>query len=224
MPVVPLPMAVVGTFEVGVHLDSVVVQPKFTWTPTHEPFLKDSRRLSLSQKQPHGMELLSIIRVIAPTHMNRQDYPYCRLDRTIVITTNEEPTPDKDDSDFDMDEGDNNAIYVLEANSREERDWLVNSLKLIVARLASIIIVRDEAMLLEFFTPFAGMMLHEELMVQQEEEDEEEEALLLRDDMEDCSARSTFSRTGKVQLVSPVIQPSMGANGQVQFVSYATGR
>lgn len=135
------PVAVTGAFEVGAHLDNVVVQPKFTWSPAYEPHL-DNRKIRLSGAEPHSIELLSIIRVVKPTKLNRRLYPFARLDRTFCITTNDEQFP----------------YLVLEAASTRERDWMVKALKIIVARLASIIIVRDEAMLMEFFTPYAALM------------------------------------------------------------------
>eukprot|EP00934_Nitzschia_sp_Nitz4_P003319 Nitzschia sp. Nitz4//scaffold159_size51929//6639//8448//NITZ4_006872-RA/size51929-augustus-gene-0.74-mRNA-1//1//CDS//3329537553//3309//frame0 len=135
------PAAVTGTFEVGAHLDSVVVQPKFTWSPCYEPNL-DNRRIRLSGAEPHSIELLSIIRVVKPTSLNRRLYPFARLDRTCCITTNDENFP----------------YLVFEAPTTQERDWMVKALKMIVARLASIIIVRDESLLLEFFTPYAALM------------------------------------------------------------------
>ena len=136
-----VPTAVSAVFEVGAHLDNLVVQPKFTWSPTYEPDL-DQKKIQLSRSEPISLELLSIIRVVRPTRLNRRLYPFARLDRTLCITTNAEDYP----------------YLVFEAPSQQERDWLVNALKMIVARLASIIIVRDEAMLLEFFTPYSALM------------------------------------------------------------------
>jgi len=88
---------------------------------------------------------LSIIRVNKACAYQRWDqnrYPYARLDRTCVVSTNDT----------------NHSTIVLEARSSQERDWLVFSLKLIVARLASIIITRDEDMLHEFFSPYSALM------------------------------------------------------------------
>jgi hypothetical protein len=149
-------MAVHGVFEVGAHLEHMVVQPKFTWSPIVQPDLQDKRRIVLNESQPNSVELLSIIRVNKPNGstmstlpvddnsctIDRRLYPFARLDRTVCITTNDVLHPQ----------------LVLEAPSRAERDWLVVALKLIVARLASIIIVRDEEMLLEFFSPYSALM------------------------------------------------------------------
>jgi hypothetical protein len=148
----PSPVAVHGVFEVGAHLDNMVVQPKFTWSPVLQPNLEEGRKILLSGSQPHSVELLSIIRVNKPSPTtapsitgsgwDRSRYPFCRLDRTLCVTTNDLAHP----------------YLVFEARSPSERDWLVVALKLIVARLASIIIVRDEDMLLEFFSPYSALM------------------------------------------------------------------
>lgn len=147
-------MAVQGAFEVGAHLETTVVQPKFTWSPILQPSMHDRRKLVLSESAPNSVELLSIIRVNKPMFLDRVRYPFCRLDRAICITTNDLIHP----------------FVVLEASSPSERDRLVVALKLIVARLASIIIVRNEEMLLEFFSPYSAL-----LQLEDEEDDEDDD-------------------------------------------------
>jgi len=103
------------------------------------------RELFLSGSAPPQVELLSIIRVnkaSSTTDLDKNLYPYARSDRTCIVSTNDTQHP----------------TIVLEARSSQERDWLVFSLKLIVARLASIIITRDEDMLHEFFSPYSALM------------------------------------------------------------------
>ncbi|OEU23412.1 hypothetical protein FRACYDRAFT_267519 [Fragilariopsis cylindrus CCMP1102] len=139
----------------------MVVQPKFSWSPVVQPNLSSSnnnattnrtnnnrqrRELLLSGSAPPQVELLSIIRVNIPTQLDRKMYPYARLDRVCCITTNDTNYPS----------------IVLECPSEGERDWLVFILKLMVARLASIIITRDEEMLHEFFSPYSALMQLEE--------------------------------------------------------------
>lgn len=131
----PTPIAVHGAFEVGAHIEQTVVQPKFTWTPLVQPNFDDDdddeeavsmkpirksrrRELFLSGSAPPQVELLSIIRVHKPTRIDRNQYPYARLDRVCCVKTNDSTYPD----------------IVFEARSTKERDWLVFSLKLIVAR------------------------------------------------------------------------------------------
>ena len=146
------PISVQGAFEVGAHLEQMVVQPKFTWTPTVQPNRlsedpeANHRELFLSGSSPPQVELLSIIRVNTAMELDRNLYPYARLERTCIVTTNDKKHP----------------TIVLEARSIQERDWLVFSLRLIVARLASIIITRDEDMLHEFFSPYSALMRLEE--------------------------------------------------------------
>lgn len=177
------PISVNCAFEVGAHLDNLVVQPKFTWSPTYEPHLPQ-RRIQLSGAEPDSIELLSIIRVVKPTHLNRNLYPYARLDRTCCITTNDEEFP----------------YLVFEAPSTRERDWLVNAMKMIVARLASIIIVRDEAMLLEFFTPYAALM-HLEPPPK-------------------SSSKTQSTQKDDDETAAPALDP----NGELQLVSYGGGK
>lgn len=207
----PCPKACHGVFEVGAHLDHMVVQPKFTWSPVLQPNLEEDRKILLSGSQPHSVELLSIIRVNTPSPdqrpslsgggWNRSLYPFCRLDRTLCVTTN------------DL----NHPYLVFEARSQTERDWLVVALKLIVARLASIIIVRDEDMLLEFFSPYSALL--------QLEDDEDSD-----DELEDtaapgkrASARNAMDTLtlGKKRHRSPVqtIVRDDGEDGDRQDVS-----
>lgn len=177
------PMQVSATFEVGTHLDHKVVQPKLTWNACHSkgPAKK-------SQLESDWVELLSIIRVITPQTLNRKLYPFARTDRTLCIVANDHRNP----------------YLVFEAKSQEQRDWLVTALKMTVARLASIIIIKDEAMLLEFFSPYAALL---SLKEQEEGEEEEEEQT---DDEEDLALQEKnvdLDTNGELSLMatSPVL-------------------
>lgn len=154
-------MAVSATFEVGTHLDHKVVQPKLTWNPSNKQQPKKQ-----SQAESNWVELLSIIRVIVPQKLNRELYPFARTDRTLCIVANDNRNP----------------YLVFEAESKEQRDWLVTALKMTVARLASIIIIKDESMLLEFFSPYAALLsLREHETDDEDEEDLSEEDHLMQD-------------------------------------------
>eukprot|EP00980_Cylindrotheca_fusiformis_P008805 scaffold1870_cov104-Cylindrotheca_fusiformis.AAC.6 len=145
------PLAVGATFEVGTHLDQKVVQPKLSWTAVNKN--KDQKKKS--QVDSDWVELLSIIRVFTPQSLNRKMYPFARTDRTICIVAND----------------DRNPYLVFEAESTSQRDWLVTALKMTVARLASIIIVKDEKMLMEFFSPYAAIMNLKESEERERDED-----------------------------------------------------
>jgi hypothetical protein len=176
-PTLRAPLAVTGAFEVGAHLDQLVVQPKFTWSPAYEANL-ENRKFHLSGGEPDSIELLSIVRVVCPHSLDRKLYPFARIDRSCCISTNDEKFP----------------FLVFEAKSTPERDWLVTSLKMIVARLASIIIVRDEAMLQEFFSPYSALMSLADREVEEE-------------DYGNCDDG----------------HPSLEPNGELQLLSYNSG-
>lgn len=121
----------------GSRLYNRVIQPKFMWRENYQPNLLNHKRLGLSGKSPHSLDLLNMIRILKPTTLDRTMYPFAKIDRTFTILSH------------------TNENFVFEAASTEERDWLVHGLKLVVARLASMIIVGDEHMFVEFFSPWA---------------------------------------------------------------------
>jgi hypothetical protein len=131
------PVSVRGWFEMGSRLYNRVIQPKFMWRENYQPNLLNHKRLGLSGKSPHSLDLLNMIRILKPTTLDRTMYPFAKIDRTFTILSH------------------TNENFVFEAASTEERDWLVHGLKLVVARLASMIIVGDEHMFVEFFSPWA---------------------------------------------------------------------
>lgn len=173
-PTIRAPTTVTAAFEVGAHLDQMVVQPKFTWSQSYQPDLQ-KKRVSVSSTEPNSIDLLSIIRVLKPKKLDRTLYPFARLERTLCITTNDERYP----------------YLVFECPSPPEREWLVTSLKMVVARLASIIIVRDEAMLLEFFSPYAALFS------------------LADKELDDAGEKLVGDET-----------PSLNPNGELHLVSY----
>jgi hypothetical protein len=132
------PVAVKGWFEMGSRLYNRVIQPKFMWRENYQPDLLNHKRLGLSGRSPHSLDLLNMIRILKPTSLDRSACPFAKIDRTFTILSH------------------TNEQYVFEAASAEERDWLVHGLKLVVARLASMIIVGDDHMFVEFFSPWTS--------------------------------------------------------------------
>lgn len=127
-PAQPPPISVLGWFEYGSQLDNHIVFPKFVWRQSFRSGFKDVTRV------PNFIQLLTIICVVTPATLDRSLYPYARLDRSCRIRTHE------------------GQELVFEAPSKQARDMFVNRMKVLVARLASSVIVHDEAMLQEFFT------------------------------------------------------------------------
>jgi len=84
---------------------------------------------------PHYIPLLTIVGVFAPSTLDRSVYPFPRLDRSCCIRTHD------------------GREFVFEATCQQARDLFVKQLKVLVARLASSVIVHDEGMIREFFAP-----------------------------------------------------------------------
>jgi hypothetical protein len=131
------PVSVQGWFETGSRLQKALIHPKFMWRETYQPDI-ENRKLSMSCRAPASLDLFNIIRILKPSGIDRTDYPYAKLDHSFTIKNHD------------------GEVYLFEAKSTRERDWFVHGLKLLVARLASMIIVGDDQMFLEFFSPWAN--------------------------------------------------------------------
>ena len=129
------PVSVQCWFEMGSRLPNTLIHPKFMWRETYIPDI-DHRKLSESCRAPSALDILTMVRILIPTKLDRTAFPYAKLDHTFTIKTSKGKSP-----------------HVFEAQSTNERDWFVHGLKLVVARLASMIIVGDDQMFLEFFSP-----------------------------------------------------------------------
>lgn len=134
------PTLVEGWLEMGSRLQSKVVHPKFMWRELYQPALIH-RRLSKSCRTPESIDLLSIVRILKPEGFNREEYPFAKTNCSFSIFTH------------------SNERHVFEASSPEVRDWFAYGLKLVVARLASMIIVGDTQMFVEFFSPWDHLTL-----------------------------------------------------------------
>lgn len=112
-----------------------IVEPKIMWRDAYHPDLASQRKLNFSTTQgPHQICLLSICRVIEAKTIDRKKYPYAKKSCSFMIRTS-------DDEE-----------YVFEALNQKQRDHIVHTWKLVVARLASQAVVGDgEGMVGEFF-------------------------------------------------------------------------
>jgi len=137
----PTPLHAQAWFEMGTCLKSTLVQPKFMWRGAyHRPNDDDSSNSNRNIQgpafqTPHFVELLNIVRVIAPKSLDRNIHPFCRLTHAFTVSTSQDES------------------YLFEAATEEERNRFVLGLKLVVARLASKIIVGDKGVFNDFFTP-----------------------------------------------------------------------
>jgi hypothetical protein len=126
------PVCVKVWVEHGVYLnDGSFLLPKLTWLPAHEKKL-DSRMLNVSDNNPGCLELLDVCRVRECESIDRKLHPFARVDQSFVIQTQ-------------------NGKYMFEAQSKQERGRIVNGLKLTIARLASLLMLKDLRAVDEFF-------------------------------------------------------------------------
>merc|ERR1711935_141723 len=126
------PVCVNVWVESGVYLtDGSFLLPKLTWLPAHEKNL-DNRVLNISDKNPGSLELLDVCRVKECHAIDRKLHPFAHLDKSFVIQTQ-------------------NAKYIFETQSKQERSRVVNGLKLVIARLTSLLMLKDLRAVDEFF-------------------------------------------------------------------------
>ena len=118
--------------EHGVYLaDGTFLLPKLTWLPVHEGNLH-AKVLNTSGVTPGLLDLLDVCRVKEYETVNRKEYPFANPDRSFMIQTQ-------------------TGKYVFETQSKQERGRVVNGLKLVIARLASLLMLRDLRAVDEFF-------------------------------------------------------------------------
>ncbi len=126
------PVCVNVWVESGIYLtDGSFLLPKLTWLPAHEKNL-ENRELNVSDRSPGSLELLDVCRVKECQSIDRNLHPFANVERCFVIQTQ-------------------NARYVFEAQSKQEKGRVVNGLKLVIARLASLLMLKDLRAVDEFF-------------------------------------------------------------------------
>ena len=127
------PICVKVWIESGVYLvDGTFLLPKLTWVPLHEGNLH-SKVLNVAKDDPQRLDLLDVCRVRECETIDRRLHAFARHDRSFIIQTQSE-------------------VFLFEAQSTEERSRIVNGLKLVIARLASLLMLRDLRAVDEFFS------------------------------------------------------------------------
>eukprot|EP00550_Attheya_septentrionalis_P006170 CAMPEP_0198295036 /NCGR_PEP_ID=MMETSP1449-20131203/25447_1 /TAXON_ID=420275 /ORGANISM="Attheya septentrionalis, Strain CCMP2084" /LENGTH=708 /DNA_ID=CAMNT_0043995199 /DNA_START=224 /DNA_END=2347 /DNA_ORIENTATION=+ len=129
------PTCVKAWIELGARLKDHVVQPKFVWKDAYSTNdLAGRAQTGASTSLPLGsVELLDIARVLTSARVDRKKFPLANPSKSFIILTADQQR------------------LLFEVANQKERDKIVSGLKLIVARLASMIIVGDESLFDEFF-------------------------------------------------------------------------
>jgi len=118
--------------EAGIYLvDGTFLLPKLAWLPAHENNLH-SRVLNTAEDVPGFLDLLDVCRVKECESIDRNLHPFALVDRSFEIVTQ-------------------NGRHLFETQSKQERGRIVNGLKLTIARLASLLMLRDLRAVDEFF-------------------------------------------------------------------------
>jgi hypothetical protein len=128
------PLAVHAWVERGQRLQTIV-QPKFMWRSVH---LKKSKGNSIENPIISGIDLLDITRILKVEKIDRRRYPFAKPMHCFIIKTQ------KDEDLF------------FEAKSVLDRNRLVYSFKMIVARFGAKVIVADDSLFDEFFANQGG--------------------------------------------------------------------
>jgi hypothetical protein len=117
------PLCVKVWIESGVYLnDGTFLLPKLTWY----------KAAGGSDMALQTLDLLDICRIYPLRTVNRTRHPFALSQKSLAIET---PTD----------------TFVFQAQTTEERDRMVYGLKLVVARLASLLMLRDIRAAEEFF-------------------------------------------------------------------------
>ena len=112
--------------ESGLQLiDGSFLLPKLTW-------VKASEETGLNTRNLQKLDLLDICRIRPTERIDRAKHPFASKRDSFIIETQAD-------------------IHLFEAESPEERDRIVYGLKVVVARLASLLMLRDYRAAEEFF-------------------------------------------------------------------------
>lgn len=125
----------------GQRLRDRIILPKFVWmlvesTQTNSTLSSTTQKNSGTVKrqcdETYSVDLLDVCKVLNVHQLDRTRYPFARLHNTFLLRTMQED-------------------LIFEASSHEERNRLVQTLKHVVARFASKILLQDDSAIMEFF-------------------------------------------------------------------------
>jgi len=133
------PSAVKAWIEYGQQLRGKLIQPKYMWKPARESE-QDMSKMGFSDSQLKSICLLDVVRIVEAERIGSCAQALAKSNHCFYIHSTED-------------------TFLFEASSEMERNRIVQNLKIVVARLASLVIVEDRQIFQEFFnpSPFGGM-------------------------------------------------------------------
>jgi len=125
--------------ESGVYLvDGSFLLPRLSWNVASENDL-GSNKLNVSKAEPDQVDLLDVCRIRIPEKIDRTLHPFPDARKSFVVEA-------QDDE------------FLFETQSTEERNRIVYGYKLVIARLASLLMLRDPRAVEEFFGSASAMV------------------------------------------------------------------
>jgi hypothetical protein len=118
--------------ERGQNLHDRIILPKLVWTPIAKKTKKSGSRIQYQRNETCCVELLDISRIIEVGKLDRRRYPFVRVANAFLIKSV-------------------NEFFIFEASSEHERNRIIETLKLLVARFAAKILLKDSTAIDEFF-------------------------------------------------------------------------
>mmetsp|Transcript_8729 Transcript_8729/g.12349 ORF Transcript_8729/g.12349 Transcript_8729/m.12349 type:complete len:605 (-) Transcript_8729:152-1966(-) len=127
------PSAVKAWIEHGQQLRGKLIQPKYMWKPAGESE-QDMSKMGFSDSELKSIFLLDILRIVEAERMGSCAQSLAKSKHCFYIYSIED-------------------TFMFEASNEMERNRIVQNLKIVVSRLASLVIVEDRQMFQEFFSP-----------------------------------------------------------------------
>ncbi|CAB9502879.1 expressed unknown protein [Seminavis robusta] len=133
------PVCVNLWIESGVYLvDGSFLLPRLSWSVAYENNL-GAKKLNVSRSEPDQIDLLDVCRIRVTEKIDRKLHPFPDPRKSFVIETQDE-------------------TYLFEAQTADERNRIVYGYKLVIARLASLLMLRDSRAVEEFFGSASAMV------------------------------------------------------------------
>ena len=133
------PVCVNLWIESGVYLvDGSFLLPRLSWSPAYEDDLA-SKKLNVGKAEPDQIDLLDVCRIRGTETVDRKIHPFANPRMSFVIETQDD-------------------VFLFEAQTAEEKNRIVYGYKLVIARLASLLMLRDSRAVEEFFGSASAMV------------------------------------------------------------------